>query len=152
LVGGQLKFWGAGVEKKTTGIAKQFLDNILNWVLEGGVGSPLLREEADDGVGNECLTSMGEQSDTGFRWQEIELHEHAKLHHFGTTVNNFPFAPSRSFFFFPHFIFAAYFQPNFDRQIFRCLASKHPLHLPILVNGNLCENINFTFFSLVHSL
>jgi len=101
LVGGQLKFWRAGVEKNTTGIAKQFLDNILNWVLEGGVGSLLLREEADDGVGNECLTSMGEQSDTGFRWQEIELHEHAKLHHFGTTVNNFPFAPSRSFFSYP---------------------------------------------------
>lgn len=38
-----------------------------------------------------CLTTMGEQSDARFRWQEIELHEHAKLHHFGTTVNNFPF-------------------------------------------------------------
>ncbi|KAH8340852.1 hypothetical protein KR059_007982, partial [Drosophila kikkawai] len=36
-------------------------------------------------TGNECLTSNGEQSDTGFRRQEIELHEHAKLHHFGTT-------------------------------------------------------------------
>lgn len=31
------------------------------------------------------------ESDARFRWQEIELHEHAKLHHFGTTVNNFPF-------------------------------------------------------------
>lgn len=42
-----------------------------------------------------CLTTMGEQSDARFRWQEIELHEHAKLHHFGTTVNNFPFTWQR---------------------------------------------------------
>lgn len=48
---------------------------------------------------------MGEQSDTGFRWQEIELHEHAKLHHFGTTVNNFPFTPNRFLFHFSYFMY-----------------------------------------------
>ncbi|KAH8328393.1 hypothetical protein KR067_008896, partial [Drosophila pandora] len=61
----------------------------LKWVFWGrrvwvGCGVLAMGVESWE-TGNGCLTSMGEQSDTGFRWQEIELHEHAKLHHFGTT-------------------------------------------------------------------